>query len=72
MRDRAWFGLLYGEVIPELSEGIIDRRGAQTMLYLTCTTISSVDQYGKCLAKDWVSVECGTMNFRHDQTKAFI
>ena len=32
------------------------------MLYLTCTTISSVDlvQYGVSLAKDWVSVECGT------------
>ena len=32
------------------------------MLYLTCTTISSVDlaQYGESLAKDWVSVECGT------------
>ena len=33
------------------------------MLYLTCTTISSVDlaQYGESLAKDWVSVECGTI-----------
>ena len=33
------------------------------MLYLTCTTISSVDlaQYGVSLAKDWVSVECGTI-----------
>ena len=33
------------------------------MLYLACTTISSVDlaQYGVSLAKDWVSVECGTM-----------
>ena len=32
------------------------------MLYLTCTTISDVDlaQYGVSLAKDWVSVECGT------------
>ena len=32
------------------------------MLYLACTTISSVDlaQYGVFLAKDWVSVECGT------------
>ena len=37
------------------------------MLYLTCTTISSVDlaQYGVSLAKDWVSVECGTT---HDKT----
>ena len=32
------------------------------MLYLACTTISSVDlaQYGVSLAKDWVSVKCGT------------
>ena len=46
---------------------IIDRTGAQTMLYLTCTTISSVDlaQYGVSLAKDWVSVECGTMDCYH-------
>ena len=37
---------------------------AQTMLYLTCTTITSVDlaQYGVSLAKDWVTVECGTRN----------
>ena len=53
---------LYGEIIPSLSEGIIDRTGAQTMLYLACTTISNVDlaQYGVSLAKDWVSVKCGT------------
>ena len=46
------------EIIPELSEGIIDRTGAQTMLYLTCTMISSVDlaHYGVSRAKDWVSV----------------
>ena len=46
---------LYGE--------IIDRTGAQTMLYLTCPTITSVDlaQYGVALAEDWVSVECGTI-----------
>ena len=33
------------------------------MLYLTCTMISSVDlaQKGIFRAKDWVSVECGTM-----------
>ena len=32
------------------------------MLYLTCTTISSVDlaYYGVSRAKDWVSVDCGT------------
>ena len=45
-----------------LARGLIDRTGAQAMLYLACTTISSVDlaQYGVSLAKDWVSVECGT------------
>ena len=32
------------------------------MLYLTCTTITSVDlaQYGVSRAKDWVSVDCST------------
>ena len=44
--------------------GEIDRAGAQTMLhvYLTCTTIISVDlaHYGVSPAKDWVSVDCGT------------
>ena len=32
------------------------------MLYLTCTTITSVDlaHYGVSLAKYWVSVDCGT------------
>ena len=36
--------------------------GAQTMLCLTCTMISSVDLacYGVSRAKDWVSVDCGT------------
>ena len=33
------------------------------MLYLTCTTITSVDlaYYGVSRAKDWVSVDCGTL-----------
>ena len=55
MGDRAWFVRLYGE--------IIDRTGAQTMLYLTCTTITSVDlaHYGASRAKNWVSVDCGTI-----------
>ena len=41
---------------------IIDRRGAQTMLYLICTMISSVHlaHYGVSRTKDWVSVDCGT------------
>ena len=45
---------LYGE--------IIDRTGSQTMLYLTCITITSVDlaYYGVSRVKDWVSVDCGT------------
>ena len=32
------------------------------MLYLTCTTITSIDlaHYGLSRAKDWVSVKCGT------------
>ena len=45
---------------PSFSEGIIDRTGAQTMLYLTCTMmISHVDlaNYGISRAKDWVSVD---------------
>ena len=50
---------LYGEIIPEL----FDCTGAQTMLYLTCTIISSIDltNYGVSRAKDWVSVDCGTI-----------
>ena len=33
------------------------------MLYLTCTTITSIDlaHYGVSRAKDWVSVKCGTI-----------
>ena len=46
-----------------LARGLSLRTGAQTMLYLTCTTITSVDlaYYGVSRAKDWVSVDCGTM-----------
>ena len=34
------------------------------MLYLTCTMISSVDlaYYGVSSAKDWVSVDCGSIS----------
>ena len=58
MRDRAWFVRLNREII-------IDRTGAQTMLYLTCTTIIIVDfaHYGLSRAKDWVSVDCGTIQY---------
>ena len=48
------------------SSGIIDRTGAQIMLYLTCTMVSSVDlaHYGVSRAKDWaVSVDYGTISF---------
>ena len=36
------------------------------MLYFTCTMISSVDiaHYGVSRAKDWVSVDCGTITKR--------
>ena len=46
----------------ESPECIIDSTGAQTMRYLTCTMISSVDlaHYQVYHAKDWVSVDCGT------------
>ena len=35
------------------------------MLYLTCTTITSVDlaHYGVSRVKDWVSGDCGTILF---------
>ena len=63
VRDREWFVRLYREIIPSFSERIIDRTGAQTMHYLTCTTITSVylAHYRISRAKDWVSVDCGTI-----------
>ena len=41
------------------------------MLYLTCTTINSVDlaHYGVSRAKDWVSVDCGTIDFKDKMLK---
>ena len=35
------------------------------MLFLICTVIFSVDlaHYGVSRAKDWVSVDCGTISF---------
>ena len=50
---------LYEEII-KLGDYRPYRR--QTMLYLTYTTITSVDlaHYGVSRAKDWVSVDCGT------------
>ena len=49
------FVRMYGEKIPE-ARGLSLRAGAQTMLYLTCTMMSSVDvaRYGVSGAKDWV------------------
>ena len=37
------------------------------MLCLTCTMISSVDlaYYGFSRAKDWISVNCGIINFNY-------
>ena len=37
------------------------------MLYLTCTTINSVDfaHYGVSRAEDWVAVDCGTSLHNH-------
>ena len=65
---------LYGEIIPSFSEGIIDRTGAQTMLYLTCTTITSVDlaHYGVSRAKDWVSVDCGTRENKKESFRIYV
>ena len=56
-------------VCAPVRRGIIDRTGAQTMLYLTCTMIFSVDlaHYGVSRAKDWESVDCGT-NTRYFRT----
>ena len=47
------------------ARGLSVRTGAQTMLYLTCTTITSVDlaHYRVARAKDWLSVNCGTKIF---------
>ena len=47
---------------PSFSERIIERTGTQTMLYIICTMLSSVDlaHYGVSRAKNWVSVDCGT------------
>ena len=46
------------------------------MLSLTCTTITSVDlaHYGVSRAKDWVSVDCGTMcsKYRDDLHRSHI
>ena len=37
------------------------------MLYLTCIIITSEDlaHYGVSRAKDWVSVDCGTITFKN-------
>ena len=71
VRERAWFVRLCGEIILSFSEGIIDCTGAQTMLYLTCTVISGVDlaHYEVAHAKDWVSVDCGTIILKATKTK---
>ena len=42
------------------------------MLYLTCTTITSIDlaHYGVSRARDWVSVKCGTRHCNSYKAKA--
>ena len=47
------------------SFGIIDRTDVQTVLYLTCTSITSVDlaHYEETRGKDWVSADCGTKSY---------
>ena len=65
---------LYGEIIHSLK---LDRTGAQTMLYLTCTMISSVDlaHYGLYLAEDlsiwglWYNIGSHTFYFFHSPGK---
>ena len=49
------------------ARGLSLRTGAQSMLYLTCTTITSVDlaYYGVSHAKDWVFLDCGTIQNKH-------
>ena len=44
------------------------------MLYLTCTTITSIDlaHYGVSRAKDWVSVKCGTMFIKGNKFRDFL
>ena len=39
------------------------------MLYLTCTMIYSVDlaHYGVSCDTDWVSVDCGTINYGYNR-----
>ena len=53
---------LYEQISISFIEGITDRTGAKTTVYLSCTMIFSVDlaRYGISRAKDWVSVYCGT------------
>ena len=64
VRDTAWFVCLYGEIIPKLKRGDKSTvQGHKTMLYLTCTMISSIDlaHYGVSRAKDWVSMDYFTI-----------
>ena len=62
VRDRAC-ALVRRDNPRALARGLLTvQAGAQTMLYLTCTMISTVDlaHYGVSRAKGWVSVDCGT------------
>ena len=61
VRDRAWF--VQRENPRALARGLLTTQAHKTVLYLTCTTITSVDlaHYGVSRAKDLVSVDCGTI-----------
>ena len=66
MGDRAWFCAPLRRDNPRaLARGLSTVQAPQTMLYLTCTTITSEDlaHYGVSRAKDWVSVKCGTRKY---------
>ena len=58
--------------VRSLSLGIIDRTGAQTMLYLTCTTIPSVvlAHYRVSRAEDLISGDCGTKSHTNPSSHA--
>ena len=45
-----------------LARGLSTEQAHKRLLYLTCTTITSVDlaQYEVSHAKDWLSADCGT------------
>ena len=53
---------MYGEIIPSFSSGIIDRTGAQIILYRLKTCVD-LAVYVVSSTTDWVSVDCGQVLF---------